>query len=128
MLQPFTWGAQNPNKVQYIFLLAIGIINIIIILPCDSPHRDISSQVTQMELMAFAVHMTFYQELIYSVFWKTQKAWFLLLIPTILLACSSKMKVVSYSLSDSEELKMPENDGNIQVKVIIGSFLGCNND
>ena len=30
MLQPFTWGAQNPNKVQYTFPLAIGIINIII--------------------------------------------------------------------------------------------------
>ena len=28
MLQPFTWGAQNPIKVQYIFPLAIGIINI----------------------------------------------------------------------------------------------------
>ena len=30
MLQPFTWGTQNPNKVLYIFLLAIVIINIII--------------------------------------------------------------------------------------------------
>ena len=28
MLQPFTWGAQKPIKVQYIFPLAIGIINI----------------------------------------------------------------------------------------------------
>ena len=28
MLQPFIWGAQSSIKVQYIFLLAIGIINI----------------------------------------------------------------------------------------------------
>ena len=119
MLQPFTWGAQNPSRVQYIILLAIGIINIIIILPCDSPHRDISSQVTQMELMAFAVHMTFYQELIYSVFWKTQKAWFLLLIPTILLACGSKMKVVSYSLSEGKSELMNGNCKFLQLSLFI---------
>ena len=89
------------NRVQYIILLAIRIINIIIILPGYSLHRDVSSQVIQMELMAFAVHMTFYQELMYSVFWQKRKE-FLLLIPTILHACTSKMKAVSYSLSEGK--------------------------
>ena len=72
-----------------------------------------------MELMAFAVHMTFYQELIYSVFWKTQKASFLLLIPTILLACSSKMKVVSYSLSEGKSELMNGNCKFLQLSLFI---------